>query len=375
MKINKYLLLGLVSSLISCKSTSNQAILKDNTPKNVILLIGDGTGLSQISSAFYFKETPPNYGRFKQVGLIKTSSSREDITDSAAGATAFASGVKSYNGAIGVADDSTHVTTLVEIAKANNVNSGVVSTSSIVHATPASFYAHSINRGRYEEIAGYLANSDVDFFAGGGVKWFNKRKDNINLIDRLQSRSFLMDTTSLKDYASIKNASKVGFLLGQDHMPPAAKGRGDYLPKATELGIRYLNDKGAPFFMAIEGSQVDWGGHGNDADYLISELIDFDNAIGKALDFAERDGNTLVIVTADHETGGFTLSSTKKKTDDGREYSDYNEITGTFSTGGHSATLIPVFAYGPGAEEFSGVYENTEIFHKIMKLTKWKNNK
>lgn len=371
MKIKKYLLLSFISILLSCKSTSNQYV-SNNTPKNVIFLIGDGTGLSQISSAFFFKETPPNYGRFKHIGLIKTSSSREDITDSAASGTAFASGVKSYNGAIGVADDSTHVATLVEIAKANNVSSGVVSTSSIVHATPASFYAHSINRGRYEEIAGYLANSDVDFFAGGGVKWFNKRKDNIDLIDRLESRSFVMDTTSLKDYASIKDAPKVGFLLGQDHMPPAAKGRGDYLPRATELGIRYLNDKDAPFFMTIEGSQVDWGGHGNDADYLISELIDFDDAIGKALDFAEKDGNTLVIVTADHETGGFTLSSTIKKTEDGREYSDYDEITGTFSTGGHSATLIPVFAYGPGAEAFSGVYENTEIFHKILNLTKWK---
>ena len=123
----------------------------------------------------------------------------------------------------------------------------------------------------------------------------------------------------------------------------------------------------------VEGSQVDWGGHDNNSDYLISELIDFDNAIGKALDFAEKDGNTLVIVTADHETGGFTLSSTIKTTEDGTEYSDYSEITGTFSTGGHSATLIPVFAYGPGAEEFSGVYENNEIYHKIMKVTRWNN--
>lgn len=123
--------------------------------------------------------------------------------------------------------------------------------------------------------------------------------------------------------------------------------------------------------MMVEGSQVDWGGHANDADYLISELIDFDEAIGKALDFAEKNGNTLVIVTADHETGGFTLSSTPKEREDGTSYSDYSKVSGTFSTDGHSATLIPVFAYGPGAEAFSGVYENTEIFHKILEATNW----
>ena len=158
-------------------------------------------------------------------------------------------------------------------------------------------------------------------------------------------------------------------------MIPIAKGRGDFLPRATELGIQFLNkDVDNPnFFMMVEGSQIDWGGHANDAEYLISELIDFDDAIGKALDFAEKDGNTLVIVTGDHETGGFTLSATPKKTEDGQSYSDYNEISGTFSTNGHSATLIPVFAYGPGSEAFSGVYENTEIFHKILEATNWYN--
>ena len=109
----------------------------------------------------------------------------------------------------------------------------------------------------------------------------------------------------------------------------------------------------------VEGSMIDWGGHGNDADYLVSEMIDFDEAIGVALDFAEKDGNTLVIVTADHETGGFTLSSGE----------NYDQIKGTFSTGGHSTTLIPVAAYGPGSELFRGVYENTEIFHNMMKST------
>ena len=364
----------LLVSSFSCKTLVVQEKVPPS-PKNVILLIGDGTGLSQISSAFYFKKTSPNYARFKHIGLIKTSSSREDITDSAAGATAFASGIKTYNGAIGVADDSTEVKNLIEIVSPQHIKTGVISTSSIQHATPASFYAHAINRGLYEDIAADMVVSDIDFFAGGGTKFFNKRKDEKNLLKALKTKGFGIDTTALGDFADIKQYSKMAYLLAANHMGPVAKGRGDFLPKATELGLQFLTKDvdNSNFFMMIEGSQIDWGGHANDAEYLISELIDFDDAIGKCLDFAKKDGNTLVIVTADHETGGFTLSSTLKKAEDGKSYSDYKEITGTFSTKGHSATLIPVFAYGPGAEAFSGVYENTEIFHKILEATNWNN--
>jgi len=367
-----YLIL-LVTSF-SCKPQ----ITNEEVPpkaKNVILLIGDGTGLSQISSAFYFKKTSPNYARFKSIGLIKTSSSREEVTDSAAGATAFASGIKTYNGAVGVADDSTEVKTLVEIVSPLHIKTGLISTSSIQHATPASFYAHVINRGLYEDIAADMVVSDIDFFAGGGTQFFNRRKDGKNLLEDLETKGFELDTTALGTFSSIKQYPKMGYLLAENAMDPVAKGRGDFLPKATELGIQFLNkDTDNPnFFLMVEGSQIDWGGHDNNAAYLISELIDFDDAIGKALDFAEKDGNTLVIVTADHETGGFTLASTLKTAEDGTTYSDYNEITGTFSTNGHSATLIPVFAYGPGSEAFSGVYENTEIFHKILEATNWTN--
>ncbi|MBN4084942.1 alkaline phosphatase [Flavobacteriaceae bacterium AH-315-B10] len=359
--------------LFACKDKTN--IVKESvTPKNVILLIGDGMGLSQVSSAFYFKESSPNFARFKHIGLIKTSSSREDITDSAAAATAFASGVKTYNGAIGVADDSTNVENLVEIISSKNIKSGLVSTSSITHATPAAFYAHNISRGSAEEIALDLAQSDVDFFAGGGIRYFNNRNDNRNLLKELKDKDFKIDTTALSHFSAIQSYKKAAFLLANNHMPPTSKGRGDFLTNATELGIQFLikDEENSNFFMMVEGSQIDWGGHANNGAYLVSELIDFDDAIGKALDFAEKDGNTLVIVTADHETGGLTLSSTLKETEDGNEYSDYSKISMTFSTGGHSATLIPVFAYGPGSKEFIGIYENTAIFDKILKATKWR---
>jgi len=371
MKYIRIILSCVVFTLFACKSgnITNKEVI---APKNIILLISDGTGLSQISSAFYFKESSPNYLRFKNIGLIKTSSSREDVTDSAAGATAIASGVKTYNGAIGVSDDSTEVANLVEIVSLKNIKTGLIATSSITHATPASFYAHTFSRGSAEEIALQLVHSEIDFFAGGGLQYFNQRKDGLNLLNVLNENQFTIDTTALADYLKIKSSEKVGYLLAKDALKPAAEGRGDFLSKATELAIQFLSKDNSGFFMMAEGSQIDWGAHANNAPYLVSELIDFDDAVGKALDYAERDGNTLVIVTSDHETGGFTLAAKKMITEEGKEYSDYSEIGMTFSTSGHSATLVPVFAYGPGAEEFIGIYENTNIFDKILKVTKWR---
>lgn len=371
MKFKRNILGCIVITLFACNP--NTVTVKEVVvPKNVILLISDGTGLSQISSAFYFKESSPNYARFKNIGLIKTSSSREDVTDSAASATAFACGVKTYNGAIGVADDSTDVKNIVEIVSLKDIKTGMIATSSITHATPASFYAHVLNRGSAEEIALHLAQSEVDFFAGGGRQFFNDRKDGQNLLNVLNEKKFSVDTTALSDFSKIKSSEKVAYLLAEDDMVPVAEGRGDFLSEATTLAIQFLSKDDKGFFMMAEGSQIDWGGHQNNGPYLVSELIDFDDAIGKALDYAEKDGNTLVVVTSDHETGGFTLSAKKKKREDGSEYNDYSEAGMSFSNGGHSATLIPVFAFGPGSEEFTGVYENNKIFEKILKVTKWR---
>lgn len=367
-QIIKLSLLSVFILLIGCEKK------KDNPkkPKNVILLISDGTGLSQISSAYFFKDEEPNYSQFKNIGFIKTSSSKEDVTDSAAGATAFASGIKTYNGAIGVNSDSIAVPTIVELVQDKNIKTGVVATSSITHATPASFYAHQVSRRFYEAIAHDLYDSDIDFFAGGGLKFFTKREDSIDLMKKMQEKGFYIDTLSLKGSDKIKQNAKAGFLLADNAMPKMQENRGDFLPDATQLGIDFLTNENGFFFM-VEGSQIDWGGHANDGPYIIAELIDFDNVIGKALDFAKKDGNTLVVVTSDHETGGFTLASRTIELESGIKRSDYSKIEPTFSTGGHSATLVPVFAYGPGAEEFQGIYENNEIFHKILKVTGWNN--
>lgn len=369
-KPNLFLIIIVSLVVSSCSSLKSKSPQK-NAPKNVILLIGDGTGLSQISSAFYYKKTAVNYARFKHIGLIKTSSSKEDITDSAASATAFACGEKTYNGAIGVRGDQSAMINLTELAAQHAVKIGLVATSSITHATPASFYAHVLDRDMEDAIAKQMPQSKVDFFAGGGLQFFRNRSDGTNIIKDLESHNFTIDTLALQPFEEIKSNPKQGYLLANEGMPKMLESRGDFLPKATLQAIQFLHQNDSPFFLMTEGSQIDWAGHDNLSEYLITELIDFDNTIGTVLDFAEKDGETLVIVTADHETGGFTLAGENYINDEGEVYSSYTTLEPKFSTKGHSATLIPVFAYGPGAEQFNGVYENTEIFHKILDLTGW----
>lgn len=361
------LIVLLVLFLAGCTgSKDSRSASKAKQPKNIIFLIGDGMGLSQVSSVYYYgDDKEPNFSRFRDIGLINTSSSSHKITDSAAGATAFSAGVKTYNGAVGVGPDTARVEVIVEEFSQRGWNTGLISTSSITHATPASFFAHVKSRGMQDEIAQQLVGSEVDFFAGGGRKFFFDREDGRNLYAPLEAAGFRMDTSDIT--APIVDVStKYGYLLAPNGMPSKPEGRGDFLPQATARALEYLPKKDAPFFLMIEGSQIDWGGHANDADYVIQETLEFDKVIGQVLDFAKRDGNTLVVVTADHETGGFTLSSERKTNAEGKEYSDYNSISPTFSTGGHSTTLIPVFAWGKGSERFRGVYQNTHL-HVLFK--------
>ena len=357
--------IAFISVFISC-SSSTSVNNKDNTttvveerPLNIILMIADGAGLSQISASQFFNPGTSNYERFKHIGLIKTSSSSDLITDSAAGATAFASGIKTYNGAIGIDNNERSKSTILEELSSKGYKTGIIATSSITHATPASFYAHVKDRDLEEEIAEALVDSKVDFFAGGGLKYFNNRSDNKNLVEDLQSNGFEVNTSFLNIDAFLGTEKKYGYLLADKGMPKMVENRGPFLKNATFLGLKYLSQKEDPFFMMIEGSQIDWGGHENDANYLIEEIVDFDDTLGYVLDFAEQEGNTLVIVTADHETGGFTLAAQDK---------DYNALNPIFATDGHSATMVPVFAYGPGADYFSGIYENTQIYHKIKRI-------
>ncbi|MCC6721812.1 MAG: alkaline phosphatase [Bacteroidia bacterium] len=326
-------------------------------PKNVILMIGDGMGLAQICAGMVYREGDLNLSRFKKIGLIKTNSSDDYVTDSAAGATAFSIGKKTFNGAIGVDSLKKPQATILELAEKNNLSTGMVVTCAITHATPGSFIAHVDSRKKKYEIAKDFTKTDIDVVIGGGMAHFTKRPDKINLIDTLIKNNYTVyDSTYEID--KIKS-NKFYKFTNNYHLPKMSEGRGNYSENASMKAIETLCKNKKGFFLMIEGSQIDWGSHDTSLSYTVNEMLDFDNAIGKVLDWAEKDGNTLVIITADHETGGLSLTGGSLKD---------KKLTGKFSTTEHTGIMVPVFAYGPGSDNFTGIYENTDIFHKITKL-------
>lgn len=360
-RLNKVAALLLLSvAFVSCSSTKQMTVSSQPEVKNVIYFIGDGMGIPAVYAAMSVSEAPLNFERFPVTGFQKTFSADSYVTDSGAGGTALASGSKTNNGAIGVDAKGSPVYSVLDKASQNGLATGVVVSCAVTHATPAAFIAHQPNRGSYEDIARDFLKSDVDVVIGGGYDHFAKRADGLNLIDSLKARGFEIAT----DLASVirSNSSKLAGLLYPVHPPYRLKGRGDMLPSSTAKAIEILSKNKNGFVMMVEGSQIDWAAHGNVADTLIDETLDFDRAIGLALDFAAKDKHTLVVVTADHETGGVTITGGDMKTKDVKLH---------FSTKDHSAVVVPVFAYGPGAENFTGIYDNTDIPKKILQLLRF----
>ena len=330
-------------------------------PRNIVLLIGDGMGLSQVSSPYFFSEEPPAFNRFSEIGLMRTSSATEPVTQSPA-ATAMATGHTTYNMAIGVNADTVPVRNITEILSERGYMTGVIATSDITDATPAGFYAHQPDRYMKYEIAMDLLRSDIDFFAGGGIRYFLDTTG----INHFENSGVEVNYAKLRKIRKPEKGRRYAFLLSSDRMPAMLEGRKDFLRDASEIAMEFLSTGEGGYFLMVEGSQIDWAGHGNNVDYMITEMNDFNRTVNHVLDLAELDGETLVIVTADHETGGYTLGAAGSNGYD----ADYSRITPTFATTNHSAALVPVFAWGPGAELFSGIYENTEIFHKLASLLK-----
>ncbi len=332
--------------------------------RNVIFLIGDGMGLAHVAATtIYNGYEPLNIERAQYVGLQKTYSANNRVTDSAASGTALATGSKTNNGTIGLDAEGNPVESILEKASRNGLSTGLVATYAITHATPASFIGHVKDRGMEEEIAEYFLKTDIDVFFGGGRKYFADRKDKRDLTAELAAKGYTM-IYDVADIAST-DADKVGGLFARGGMAKMRDGRGDYLPTATAKALDILKRNKKGFFVMIEGSMIDGGGHDNDIKMVVDETIDFDKAVKVAFDFADRNPGTLVVVTADHETGGLTLPSGKPDfslPDQGVKY--------TFSTGGHTGTFIPVYAYGAGAQNFTGIMENTDIPKIMARLLK-----
>lgn len=330
---------------------------KEPEVKNIILMIGDGMGVAQMHAAYLANNNSLTMTDFLHVGLQKTSSADYFSTCSAAASTALSSGVKTNNGYLGVDTAGNSVKTILDYAEENGLATGLVATATITHATPAGFIANQISRNMYEEIALDFLSTDIDVFIGGGRNHFIKRKDNRNLAEELMQKDYQI-AFSMEEVMKITSGKLAG-LVDSIHPAKYSEGRGDMLPDATEVALRILqqNDKG--FFLMVEGSQIDWGGHDMDTDYIVSETLDFDRAVARALEFVKKDGKTLLIVTSDHETGAMSLANFNKETGE----TDYR-----YAWDKHTGIMVPVFAYGPGAEKFMGVYENTDIFEKMMSI-------
>ncbi|MGE4587487.1 MAG: alkaline phosphatase [Mangrovibacterium sp.] len=322
-------------------------------PRNIILMIGDGMGISHIYAGMTANGGKLFLNNFSRVGFANTSSASNYVTDSAASGTALSSGEKTYNGAIGVDTDTLRLENVREIAEHRGKATGVVSTSAVTHATPASFVAHQSSRGFYEAIAADFLETDIDVFIGGGYKHFTERKDGRNLAEELKAKGYKV-LTDMKSIEKVRRGKLAG-LVAPEHTGRLAE-RGNMLPVATRTALNVLDNDPDGFFLMVEGSQIDWGGHQNDVQYIVQEMLDFDRAIGVALEFAAQNKETLIVVTADHETGGLSVL-------DGNP--DEGFVKGNFGTGSHTGVLVPVFAIGPGAEQFTGFMDNTDIANRI----------
>lgn len=324
--------------------------------KNVIFMIGDGMGANVVQSASVANRGELYMETMPIVGVQMTASQDSIITDSAAGATAMATGSKTKRGRVNYDADGNPLKRITEYAKEAGLSTGVISTARIVDATPACYLTKNIDRNDYENIAKSYIGSGVDYVFGGGENFFNKRKDGKNLIPELEAKGYQV-VFNVEDLANIKQG-KV-FAFGAKHDMADANERGDALWKGTEKALELLSQNKKGFFLMVEAAKIDDHGHGNNLPKMMEETLDFDRTVGEVLRWASKHKGTLVIVTADHGTGGLTLTGGNAKK---------GEVIGYYSTGDHDGSAVPVYAFGARAEEFKGTYQNTELFVKIKKL-------
>ncbi len=323
--------------------------------KNVIFLIGDGMGVEQVSCGWVLNGGHLNLDNFKVAGYSRTYAVDKLITDSSAGGTGLACGKKTNYGYIGIDADKNPMKSLLHLAQEKGMKTGVAVTCRINDATPADFVCHSPDRHEEANIAAQFVGSGVDFITGGGRQFWENREDGRDLIKEMKGLgyTFVEDLEGLK---KVKNGPVLGLFAPLD-MDPVLD-RGPVLEECAKKAIEVLdNEKG--FFLMIEGSQIDDWAHRHKVGHMAEELFEFDRIIGEVLKFAEKDGHTLVVVTADHATGGLTLIKGSL---------EEREVKVHFSTKGHNGIVVPVFAYGPHCEEFMGVHENAEVSQIIAKL-------
>lgn len=360
-----------------------QVAVDGSNPNNIILFIGDGMGDAHRLAARW--TAVGNTGTLSMdnmpaSGWARTGAADKPITDSAAAATAMASGVKTNNGLIGMDADLNIVTTILEEAKNRGKMVGLVTTTQLTHATPAAFAAHIANRNLMTDIAKQMMNAEVDVLMGGGEDEFlpttetgcfpeiGERTDGRNLIDEAISAgyTFVCDPNALLKIDPVATVRLLGLFADEGMIRPFSP----TLAGMTQKAIEILSKSSKGFFLMVEGGQIDWASHSNDAQDAISDTIELDKAVKAALSYAAVNENTLVIVAADHETGGMSvsLSSSGATSEDGPfTMPDGTRFYVNWSATSHTSRDVPVTGRGPSSDMLTGFYENTHIFDVMLR--------
>lgn len=344
--------------------------IADGKPRNIILMIADGAGLNHYAAARIHLAGRNGHlavDGMPYVGLVTTHSADRIITDSAAAATAMASGSKTSNGLIGIAPDGKRLRSFFEDAQAGGRSRGIVVTTSVTDGTPAAFYAHSRDRSREDDIAVELADTGIELILGAGYPSFvpesdgGARQDRRDVLSELRKAGYLFARTR-EEFAG--KAASPGKLLGLFRANEiAAGGKGPALKEMTTVALDRLNLNPKGFVLMVEGSLIDDSSHMRDIQSMMAEMASFDQAVAEALAFAGKHPDTLVIVTSDHECGGLLI-------EDPVYGEPGNGLDVQWNAGlrraSHTGGMVPLYAYGPGAAVFAGTYDNTDVARKIQ---------
>ena len=331
---------------------------KGKKVKNIIFMIGDGMGLEQLSTAWIVNNRRMNItDNFPYVGLQWTYSASKLVTDSAAAGTALFTGSKTNNGMLAMSPDGQLLETLPEYAKSKGWKTGMSVVCRICDATPAAYAAHHANRDSLYSITSQMVDCGLDFISGGGLKWWENRPDGRDLTAEVEAKGY----TFVKDIESLKAVEEgpVIALTAYTELPPALD-RGTEHQEAVLKALELLDNKDG-FFLMVEGSCIDDWCHANKVGFAVEEILDFDRTVGAVLEWAAKDGETLVIVTADHSTGAMTLLAGNV---------EGQSVAVNYANTGHNGVALPVYAWGPGAEKFVGIYENAELSQMIKEIIK-----